>query len=74
MVENLPLKPDVLLHIIVNSIFALLAVIVVILRLVARKIRRDRMGRRSPLGIDNILIICAVVSIGPQVIVRNRRD
>jgi hypothetical protein len=67
MIENLPLKPKVLLHIITNAIFALLALIVTTLRLVARKILQVPQSRRNPLGIDDLFIICAMVGITPWI-------
>jgi hypothetical protein len=57
MVESLPFKPSVLLHTIVNSVFGLLALIVVALRLIARKVKR------YPLGKDDFFVISAVVMI-----------
>lgn len=57
MVENLPFKPSVLLHTVVNSVFGFLALIAVTLRLIARRIKR------YPLGIDDYLVISAVVRI-----------
>jgi hypothetical protein len=66
MVENLPFKPSVLLHTVVNSVFGLLALIVVTLRLIAR------MVKRYPLGKDDFLVISAVVTIVLEYCYRTR--
>jgi hypothetical protein len=56
MIELLPIPRDVLAHIIINTVFMLVAIIAVALRLVARRLKR------IALGLDDYFIIAAVVS------------
>jgi hypothetical protein len=56
MIELLPIPRDVLAHIIINTVFMLIAIIAVALRLVARRLKG------IALGLDDYFIVAAVVS------------
>jgi hypothetical protein len=57
MREQMPPRRDVLIHLIINNVLIFLAMIALILRLIARRIKRN------PLGADDYFIIIAMVSV-----------
>lgn len=56
MIEHMTPKHDVLIHLIINNVLIFLATVALILRLVARRIKRNGLGP------DDCFIIGAMVS------------
>jgi hypothetical protein len=57
MFVKFPVRPDVQAHLVINCVIGAVVLLTVIARLVARKF----MG--SGIGLDDLLIVCALVSI-----------